>query len=199
MGRVFSAFLCVFTGSIHAQPRDSDFEMLEAESRWQPSLALELGYALTGTPQAGIHYEFQRGWQLGAEVRSWAHNAKLDQDYFPEATFHFRRLWLAAEEGSPLRNSEYIDLAFGIFPAYNFGRTGGTSLETLDSDALGYKPMIRASIGKYWMPFSNIPFGLDANIVLGRYLSGHPPLYPHQDLLTMTFSLFWKPNRLPGI
>jgi hypothetical protein len=197
MRRCVSAFLFILVGQVSAQLRDIDFEMLEAESRWQPSLALELGYAISGTPQAGIHYEFLRGWQFGAELRSWAHNAKLDQDYFPEACFHLRRLWLAAEESSPLRNSEYVDLAIGIFPAYNFGKTGGVSLETLDSDALGYKPMVRASIGKYWMPFSNIPLGLDANLVLGRYLSGHPPLYPHQDLLTMTFSLFWKPSQFP--
>lgn len=182
-----------------AQPRDSVYEMLEAERRPAPGNAwfLGAGMALTKTPQIGAHWEFARGWQAGVEVRSWMMNAEIAQDYWPEIGLGLRRLWLASEEKSSLQSSEYIEVSVGVFPSHSFARTSisedGLNIDIV-SDPLGYQGMARVAIGKYWMPYTNAPFGLDANLVLGRYFKGHPPLYAKQDLLTVTLSFFWAPQ-----
>jgi hypothetical protein len=182
---------------VYSQPRDSVYEMLEAERKpASASLALSAGMTLTKTPQIGVQWEFARGWQAGLEMRSWFANASMAQDNWPEVGIGIRRLWLPAEEKLALQSSEYIELSVGVFPSHSFARTAFSPEDqsfAIVSDPLGYRGMARIAIGKYWMPFTNAPFGLDANLVLGRYFEGHPPLYAKQDVLTVTFSVFWAP------
>jgi hypothetical protein len=184
-GLLFAGWLEGFS-----QPTDSTFEMLESENHFQPHFILSGGYLLAGTPQLGAYLGFSRGWQTGLEIRTWGLKALYKQDYLPEIGWHFRRIWLASEELEPLRNSEYVEFAIGLFPATNY-RFDENSPTLTRLNRLGYRPLLRIAIGKYWMPFRNLPWGMDANLVLGRYLQGHPPQYYHQDLLTATISFFW--------
>ncbi len=186
-----------FPTSSLSQAVDSTFAMLEAESHFKHRIFLAAGYALSGTPQTGAYWHFAPSWQGGLEFRSWSATARTSMDHWPEIGLHLRRIWLAAEENEALRNSEYVEFGLGLFPAYSFALTDLETFMPYDK-RLGYRGMLRAAIGQYWMPFSNVPFGLDANVVLGRYLDGHPPGYPHRDLLTLTVTLFWVPDWHPG-
>jgi len=190
-GKASALALIAFLAA-RAQPSDSAMGLPEAQATFQPTVILDAGYAFSGTPQLGAHCEFKRGWQLGLELRSWARKAEASQDYWPEIGLQVRRLWLAAEENDALRNSEYVEIGLGLFPAYSFGKTDFSQSFEATVDALGYRPMARLAIGKYWKPFNNVPGGLDANLVLGRYLSGHPPGFGHRDLLTVFLGAFWE-------
>lgn len=189
--------LTAFSSQASSQAIDSTFAMLEAASHFQPRWLFAAGYAISGTPQLGAHWHFAPSWQGGLELRSWSAHARTGKDHWPEIGLHLRRIWLAAEENDALRNSEYVDFGLGFVPTYSFALTDLETLTTYDR-RLGYRGMLRAALGQYWMPFSNVPLGLDANVVLGRYLQGHPPGYPHRDLLTLTVTLFWVPDWRPG-
>ena len=113
-------------------------------------------------------------------------NAESDYDWIPESDLHVRKLWLSDEEKESLKNSEYLDLALGIFPAY---RNDGLSA--------GLNTQGRIMVGKYWMPTPDWAGGIDLNIALVKYFGGHPPGLGKLEIWTVTVAVFYglQPNR----
>ena len=88
---------------------------------------------------------------------------------------------MSDEEEESLRNSEYVDLAAGAFPAY--GNDGTRS---------GYLPQGRLAVGKYWMPVLGWHGGLDVNIALVQYFRGHPPGLGQNEIFTVAAAFFYR-------
>jgi len=105
---------------------------------------------------------------------------KTDYDLIPEADLHVRKLWLSDEEKESLKNSEYLDLAAGIFPAYHN-----------DGLSAGLKAQGRIMVGKYWMPTPDWAGGIDLNIALVKYFGGHPPGLGKFEIWTVTVAVFY--------
>jgi hypothetical protein len=155
------------------------------EKRFRPFPFAQAGMNLNRCPGAGAYFEFRRSWQTGLELRSWLPRGESAYDGSPEADIHLRKVWLAAEERASLRNSEYVDLALGVFPSYRN-----------DGNRAGLQGHARITIGKYWTPLAEMPWGFDIGLSLGRYFVGHPPGFSHPDIITASLAIFYAFN--PG-
>ena len=151
------------------------------QTHFHPFLFVAGGTNLNRTPHLGAFLEFQRSWQAGLEIRSWAAHADSRYDYWPEVDFHLRRLWLSDEDVESLRNSEYVDVGAGVFPAYN-----------LNGDQVGALPQARIGVGKYWIPVVGWRGGLDVNIAFAHYFWSRPPGSNHVQLLTLAAAFFYR-------
>jgi hypothetical protein len=167
------------------------------EESFRPFFFHEAGLNLNSCPHIGSYYEFGRSWQAGLEVRSWIANLDEAYDLIPEVNLRLRKLWLGSEERESLRNSEYVDLAVGMYPAYQF-LSFDQILVGRNEPRIGPRPQVLLSLGKYWMPLASLPGGLNLSLTLGHFFLGHPPGYPHAEVLTAAFSLFYIIKKPPG-
>jgi hypothetical protein len=142
--------------------------------------AIPIGSDLGAQPQIGIFRDITDAWQLGFQARVTPGGAKAGYDFLPQMNLVARFLWLGDEGVSQIRNSEYFGFAAGGFFAYNF-----------DGEKAGLKPVASFSLGKYWMPFENQPLGLDLNLELSRYFSGHLPGRSELVYITTGIHLFY--------
>ncbi len=142
--------------------------------------SVAVGSDLGTQPQLGCFRDLPASWQLGLQVRFAPAGAKRGYDYLPLTDVSVRKLWLGDEDTQPIRNSEYFGLSLGGYFAYDFG-----GLEA------GLKPFGTLDLGKYWMPFDNRPLGLDLNLELTRYLSGHLPNRSETTYITIGLHMFY--------
>jgi hypothetical protein len=142
--------------------------------------AFSIGSDLGLLPQLGCYRDLPHSWQAGLQARVHPRDAKAGYDYLPQIGLNVRKLWLGDEDGEPIRNSEYFGLALGGFFAYDF-----------EGARAGLKPFGTLSLGKYWMPFDNQPFGLDLNLDLTRYISGHLPGRSELVFITLGVNFFY--------
>lgn len=151
-----------------------------------PDLMVEGGTALAiasdlgAQPQLGCFRDLG-SWQLGLQVRIAPAHARSGYDYLPQTNLQVRKSWLGDGDTGAVRNSEYFGLSLGGFFAYNF-----------NGEKAGLKPYGSLTLGKYWMPFENTPFGLDLNLELTRYLSGHLPTRSETTYVTLGLHLFYQ-------
>ncbi|MDB5106670.1 MAG: hypothetical protein JWP91_4359 [Fibrobacteres bacterium] len=141
---------------------------------------IAIGSDLGAQPQLGAFRDLTETWQMGIQARVAPGIAHSGYDFLPQVNLATRMLWLGDEDKEPIRNSEYFGLSAGGFFAYNFG--GGKA---------GLKPFGTLSLGKYWMPFDNQPMGLDLNLELTRYFSGHLPGRSELVYITTGIHLFY--------
>jgi hypothetical protein len=142
--------------------------------------SIAIGSDLGTQPQLGCFRDLPGSWQVGLQVRFAPAGAERGYDYRPLTNVSFRKLWLGDEDTQPIRNSEYFGLSLGGYFAYDFG-----------GNQIGLKPFGTVDLGKYWMPFDNRPFGLDLNLELTRYLTGHLPNRSETAYLTLGLHLFY--------
>ena len=138
--------------------------------------SLDIGSSLGALPQIGAFRDLSETWQLGLQARMSPGGASSAYAFLPQISLGMRMLWLGDEDAQPVRNSEYFGMAGGGYFAYNF-----------DGEEAGLRPFGTLSLGKYWMPFDNQPLGLDLNLELTRYFSGHLP--GHSELVYITFGI----------
>jgi hypothetical protein len=140
------------------------------------AIASDLG----ALPQIGVFRDLSETWQVGLQARMSPGGATSGYDFLPQMSLGVRMLWLGDEDVQPVRNSEYFGIAGGGFFAYNF-----------DGEEAGMRPYGTLSLGKYWMPFDNQPLGLDLNLELTRYFSGHLPGRSELVYITCGVQLFY--------
>ncbi|GEM_PF-2317805 len=141
---------------------------------------IAIGSDLGAQPQLGLFHDLTDTWQVGLQARVAPGGGESGYDFLPQVNLSVRMLWLGDEEGMPIRNSEYFGASGGGFFAYNF-----------DGEKAGLKPFGTLSLGKYWMPFDNQPLGLDLNLELTRYFSGHLPGRSQLVFITLGIHLFY--------
>jgi hypothetical protein len=132
-------------------------------------------------PQVGGYMDVTRSLQVGFQARISPLEASFAYDLLPQVSAGIRMLWLADETAEPIRNSEYFGASLGGYFAYDF--RGARA---------GLRPFGTLALGKYWMPFDNRPFGLDLDIELTRYLSGHLPGRTELMFVTCGIDLFYE-------
>lgn len=142
--------------------------------------AFAIGSDLGTQPQLGCFRDLPGSWQLGLQARLDPGDATVPYDYRPQVNLAVRKLWLGDGDSEPIRNSEYFGVSLGGFFAYTF-----------NGEQAGLKPYGTLSLGKYWMPFDNRPLGLDLNLELTRYLSGHLPNRSETTYVTLGLHLFF--------
>ncbi|MDB5051755.1 MAG: hypothetical protein JWO30_4826 [Fibrobacteres bacterium] len=142
--------------------------------------AIAIGSDLGMQPQLGCFRDLPGSWQLGLQARFDPGDAVAGYDYLPQVNVGLRKLWLGDEETEPIRGSEYFGLSAGGFFAYNF-----------NGERAGLRPFGTLSLGKYWMPFDNRPLGMDLNLELTRYLSGHLPNRSETTYITLGLHVFY--------
>jgi hypothetical protein len=132
-------------------------------------------------PQVAAYLDLPRSLQIGIKARVDLRSATdtVPFDYIPQTGLHLRQLWLSDQDTSTVRNSEYISLVLGFYPAYDF-----------EGSRDGLKPFGAIALGKYWMPFGNRPYGLDFCIEISRFFDGHPPGRPRTFFLSAGVNLF---------
>lgn len=130
-------------------------------------------------PQLAAYLDLPRNLQAGLKARVDVRSAMEAYDYIPQTGIHLRQLWLSDQDSSTVSNSEYISLAVGAYPAYDF-----------QGEQSGLKPFAAVILGKYWMPFANQPFGLDFCLEITRFFDGHPPSKPRNHFLSAGVNLF---------
>ena len=154
----------------------------EAEPEPVPkqSLILSMGTTLNGQPQLAGYLDLPGTWQAGLQIRSGLWRAVDAFEYLPQTGLQLRKLWQGDEDEESVRNSEYIGLTVGGYFGYDFqGRRTGP------------QPFAAFSAGKYWMPFSNLPVGLDIYLELSRCFNGILPHRSQLDFLTAAFNVFY--------
>lgn len=157
-----------------AVPKQAMFTLLQAGG------VFAVGSDLGLLPHLACFRDLPGSWQLGLQARIAPHDARAAYDYLPLIGLNVRKLWLGDEDEAAIRNSEYFGLTLGGFFAYDF--EGGEA---------GLKPFGTISLGKYWMPFEAQPFGLDLNLELTRFISGHLPGRSELVFITLGASLFY--------
>ncbi|HKP98281.1 MAG TPA: hypothetical protein VJ385_21295 [Fibrobacteria bacterium] len=162
-------------------PDGSEAPPIRLSTIVEAGAAVAVGSDLGTQPQLGCFRDLPGSWQLGLQVRLDPADAIAGYDFLPQVNLGLRKLWLGDEDTEPIRNSEYFGLSLGGFFAYNF-----------DGKEAGLKPFGTLSLGKYWMPFDNRPFGLDLNLELTRYLSGHLPGRSETTYVTLGLHLFYQ-------
>ncbi|MEO7426784.1 MAG: hypothetical protein ABI036_16480 [Fibrobacteria bacterium] len=181
---VLSIFLSIFT----ATPSRAD-ELLsdglepppvELSTIIAAGASVAIGSDLGTQPQLGCFRDLPGAWQVGLQVRFALAEAERGYDYRPITDISFRKLWLSDEDTHPIRNSEYVGLSVGGYFAYDFG-----------GNQIGLKPFGTVDLGKYWMPFDNSPLGLDLNLELTRYLTGHLPNRSETAYVTLGLHVFY--------
>ena len=120
-------------------------------------------------------------FQLGLRLRVDFGGAEHGYDYLPQTLLQARKLWVGDQDTSSVRNSEYFGVSLGGYFGYDF-----------QGKRLGFLPMGAFSLGKYWMPFDNAPFGLDFSLELSRYFLGHLSSNTHVNFLGAGFNLFYS-------
>jgi hypothetical protein len=161
-------------------PQGSEKPRIKPATIAEAGAAVAIGSDLGTQPQLGSFRDLPGSWQLGLQVRFDPGDAAAGYDYLPQADLGLRKLWLGDEDSEPIRNSEYFSLSLGGFFAYNF-----------NGKRAGLKPFGTLSLGKYWMPFDNRPLGMDLNLELTRYLSGHLPNRSETTYITLGLHLFY--------
>jgi hypothetical protein len=142
--------------------------------------AIPIGSDLGAQPQIGGFRDLNDHWQAGIQARVTPGGGSSGYAFLPQVNLSMRMLWLGDEYAEPVRNSEYFGISGGGFFAYNF-----------DGEKAGLRPFGTLSLGKYWMPFDNQPLGLDLNLELMRYFSGHLPGRSELVFITMGIHLFY--------
>ena len=99
------------------------------------------------------------------------------------------KLWLDDEVSQPVRNAEYASLGVGGYLAYKKG--GIYNRE----DRYGVKPFLSFIVGKYWMPFENLPLGGDVFLEVSRYFIGYRPGSSASTTLNIGLNLFYAAPR----
>jgi hypothetical protein len=153
--------------TIQAEEMDINLDGTPAKpSRKAFILAFGAGYSIGSDlglqPQLGLYRDLPKSWQTGLRLRLATPNSKALYDNLPQISLDFRKLWLGDEGTDPYRNSEYFSLSLGGYLAYEFS-----------GDKIGLSPLGALTLGKYWMPFDESPFGLDIYLELSRLFSGH--------------------------
>jgi hypothetical protein len=133
----------------------------------------------TVQPQLAGYVDLPGELQAGIKLRLDFLAAESPYDLIPQGALHLRKVWLNDQDTSSVRNSEYISLSAGAYAAYDFR-----------GDRIGARPFGGVTLGKYWMPFADQPYGLDLSLELTRYFSGHPPGKPVNHFLSASVSLF---------
>lgn len=139
-----------------------------------------IGSDLGLLPHLACFRDLPHSWQVGLDARIATHDAKVAYDYRPLIGLNVRKLWIGEEDVSPIRNSEYFGVTLGGYFAYDFEGTES-----------GLNPFGTLSMGKYWMPFDTQPYGLDLNLELTRFISGHLPGRSELVFITLGASLFY--------
>src|SRR5690606_3654711 len=131
-------------------------------------------------PQLGGYLDFARSWQAGLQLRFSPAHISEAYDALPQFSAHIRKVWHGDGDVAALRNSEYFGLGAGGFFGYGF-----------DGEKSGLSPFANLALGKYWMPFEGLPYGLDLNIELTRYVTGHLPGRTVQVFIATGINLFY--------
>lgn len=131
-------------------------------------------------PHLAVHRDLPGAWQAGVQARMTPKNARVGYDYLPQIGLNLRKLWLGDEDEAPIRNSEYFGITLGGFFGYDF-----------EGSEAGLSPFGSLSLGKYWMPFESQPFGLDLDLELTRYISGHLPGRSELVFITLGANVFY--------
>jgi hypothetical protein len=143
--------------------------------------AASIGSDLGFQPQLTGFRDLPKAWQAGLQARIASKGAVRGYDYLPQMGLSLRKLWLGDGDSASVRNAEYFGMSLGGFFAYNF-----------DGEEAGLKPFGSVSIGKYWMPLSGSPLGLDLNLELTRYLSGHLPYRSQTTYVNLGLHLLYR-------
>ena len=131
-------------------------------------------------PQIGIFRDLPHFLQAGIQARIAFTGESEGYDILPQVDVSIRKLWPGDEDAKPIGNSEYFGVSIGGFFAYDF-----------KGQKAGLEPYGTLSLGKYWMPFDNLPFGLDLNLELTRYFSGRLPGRTELVFITTGVHLFY--------
>jgi hypothetical protein len=178
-------FACLSAG---AQDQDyfpadgSDAPKSAGKGILEAGTAMPIGSDFGFQPQFGGYLDFARSWQAGLQLRFSPSHASEAYDHLPQASVHIRKVWYGDGEGdvAAIRNSEYFGLAVGGFFGYGF-----------DGEKSGLNPFGNLALGKYWMPFDELPYGLDLSIELTRYVTGHLPGRTVQVFIATGINVFY--------
>jgi hypothetical protein len=130
-------------------------------------------------PQLAGYMDLPMELQAGIKLRLDLLSARSPYDHIPQGALHLRKIWLSDQDTSSVRNSEYISISAGAYAAYDF-----------KGDRIGARPFGGVTLGKYWMPFEALPYGLDLSLELTRYFLGHPPNIPVNHFLSASVNVF---------
>lgn len=142
--------------------------------------AIPIGSDFGFQPQLGGYFDFARTWQAGLQLRISPSHISEPYDALPQFSAHIRKVWHGDGDVAAIRNSEYFGLAAGGFFGYGF-----------DGEKSGLNPFANLALGKYWMPFDGIPYGLDLSIEMTRYFTGHLPGRTVQVFIATGINVFY--------
>ena len=176
--------ICLFCATVSVFASEVELNLEDGSPVAKPRKAFMLnagmGYSIGNSlglqPQLGGYLDLPKSWQAGLKIRLVTSNTVDLYDYFPQTSLDIRKSWLGDEGSDPVRNSEYFGLSIGGYLAYGFG-----------GEKIGLRPLGAIELGKYWMPFDNLPFGMDISLELSRFFSGH--LGDRAELVFITTSL----------
>ena len=150
----------------------------------------------------GMGWRMNDNWQIGTRLESSVLLSNIPFEQLPR--FSFWGKYLLKGENESASNAEYFLCNLGFYNGYGYKDLDSLTEEILlgggQRERLWFQPFIALGVGKYWQPFSKIPWGLDIGIEFERTfryaksLYGKAPRRRSANQVTLVLQIFYAWN-----